>query len=576
MNSVNQNSESLVENTMPDKEIFDNFKLLEEEASVLLLNIQKGCPETIRRFIKSDHPNFSGYSTLKLFVDSGLVKSHHIKWMLAKEMGFKSWSLLKNEVETTATKITFVRDFINSATSDERCPDLSNPSRALWLLESSPKWLNENFAVALVIGKADYVISYLHDNPLCVNESFGPKDWSPLLYVAYSHFLNPKYGNKQWQANGFNQIVKALVEAGADTDASFYLSDFKKTERNVKHGFSVSNRFDLIELVECKKESDDKTIPKTESVKFLDLNRHDLNQSPSISNAEVLRRSYTLLKELEKSEISQIKNLLISGANPNFSPPHYNGKSSLHVALNIGRSDEILSELLHFGADPFLKDGLGMTPIRLGIRYGRLSFVVEIKKRRQLNENVLHLDDEFWCSVFLGRIDESQRLFIKCGMDPGKLDDCSIPLFSRAAYFGNRLAVRILLDLGFDPALCDETGMTPLHWAVWKADIIMIEWLLKSENAPLNQCNFYDLTPLDTAIIAGQKKAGMKERYLYIIRMLLAAGSHLNQAVKLFLADIDCNENDPDSELDKIFWMEGFNELGSLYLDDVFIRESVA
>lgn len=552
--------------TMSDLELIKKFDQQKKEAKVIFKFIQQGVPDFLIRFKKSNHPNFKDLSTSQLLLNIHTIKLHHVHWMLARELGYKSWAHLKNAVETSSAQRLLVSDFINNSVIDDRFPNSSSPSQALWMLESAPNALKKDFLVAVITGKSEFVLDLISHKPELAHSEMGPKEWPPLLYLAYSIFLNPKFGCQDWQVSGFPRIVKSLLDAGADPDAAYYLQDFCKTSRTVRDGFNLARRYDLVGLLDEKSARHPKstTLPSEKLVLF---QGSDAILSSEDSRAEVLKKSYQLLKELEKAKVEQIVEILKHGANPNFSPPHFHGKCALHVSLSLGRCDDILISLLDYGADPLKPDNAGMTPIRLGMRYGRLKFLGEVRTRKQLNSKLFQATDEFWCAVFLGQIEEAHRLFHSAGMDVKRLDSGSIPLFTRAAYFGNKLAVRILLDLGFDQTLTDEKGMTPLHWAVWRADKVMLEWLLKAEDAPLDQPSFYDATPLDTAIFAGQKKPEKNKEYLEIIRTLLDAGSQLNRETQLFLADMECNLNDPDSELHKIFWMEGFECLEDVFSD---------
>lgn len=553
-------------NDMADAELIKKFDHLKKESKVIFKNIHQGAPDFLIRFKKSNHPNFKDLSTSQLLLNIHSIKLHHVHWMLARELGYKSWAHLKNAVETSSAQQLLVSDFINNAIIDDRFPNSLSPSRAVWMLEAAPDALKKNFLVAVITGQSDFVLDQIRMKPEWVHSEMGPKEWPPLLYLAYSIFLTPKFGCQDWQVRGFPKIVKSFLDAGADPHAAYYLQDFCKTLRNIRHGFKLAQRFDLLKILD-EKSSNAQKISSLPSEKLVLFQGSETLASQENRKAEALKKSYHLLKELEKANVDQIEEILKHGANPNFSPPHFNGKCALHVSLSLGRSDDILSLLLDYGADPVKPDNAGMTPIRLGMRYGRLKFLGEVRSRGQLSSKLFQPVDEFWCAVFLGQIEEADRLFHSCGMDVKRLDSGSVPLFSRAAYFGNKLAVRILLDLGFDQSLTDEKGMTPLHWAVWRADKVMLEWLLKAEDAPLGQQSSYDATPLDTAIFAGQKKPEKNKDYLEIIRILLDAGSQLNQETQLFLADMECNLNDPDSELHKIFWMEGFECLEDVFSD---------
>lgn len=130
---------------------------------------------------------------------------------VAREYGFRSWPRLKFHVEAcTLDAAQRASALIASATS----PDLR---RARALLDADPALARHDLACACVTGEADDVSRRLAARPATVSEPTGPNGWQPVLYACFSRLLR----GDPVRAPGIREVVRRLLAAGADPNASF-------------------------------------------------------------------------------------------------------------------------------------------------------------------------------------------------------------------------------------------------------------------------------------------------------------------------------------------------------------------
>jgi ankyrin repeat protein len=89
--------------------------------------------------------------------------------------------------------------------------------RAWALLDADPTLATYDLACACATGEADEVARRLATQPGIVNEPTGPYGWEPILYACFSRLLR---GDPQ-RAPGVREVVRVLLAAGADPNASF-------------------------------------------------------------------------------------------------------------------------------------------------------------------------------------------------------------------------------------------------------------------------------------------------------------------------------------------------------------------
>lgn len=130
---------------------------------------------------------------------------------VAREHGFRSWPRLKFHVEAlTLDASERAAALIDSVTS-------ADLRRARALLDADPALARHDLACACATGAADEVSRRLEARPAAVGEPTGPNGWEPILYACFSRLLR---GDPE-RAPGIREVVRRLLAAGADPNASF-------------------------------------------------------------------------------------------------------------------------------------------------------------------------------------------------------------------------------------------------------------------------------------------------------------------------------------------------------------------
>ena len=99
--------------------------------------------------------------------------------------------------------------------------------------------------------------------------------------------------------------------------------------------------------------------------------------------------------------------------------------------------------------------------------------------------------------------------------------------------------IRILIQLGANPNICDDDFNTPLHYAVEKNHFISTKELIKL-NADINMPGEFEQTPLHVAVL--------KEN-LDIIKVLIEAGADINQVDEKNLTPIDYARDEKNEQI---------------------------
>jgi hypothetical protein len=134
---------------------------------------------------------------------------------IAREHGFRSWPRLKFHVEAvTLDADQRAAALIGSATS-------SDLRRAHALLDADPELARHDLACACATGESDEVSRRLALRPGAVSEPTGPNGWQAILYACFSRLLRAD----QDRAPGIREVVRRLLAAGADPNASFINDD---------------------------------------------------------------------------------------------------------------------------------------------------------------------------------------------------------------------------------------------------------------------------------------------------------------------------------------------------------------
>jgi ankyrin repeat protein len=193
--------------SLPANPSLENLK---KQAKTLQKAWSAGGTEAIAR-IRAAHPQYGGLSEEQLRAIKPRLADCQL--VLAREVGFDSWPQLKAAVQ--AAKRGLPDEFVETAClcyDDPHYDHRSFHARAHKMLRDKP-WLSEaNIWCAATAGNVGAVKAFLDGQPELVNRP-GPHGWAPLICACYSRVqpIDP--------AHSTFETAKLLLERGADPNA---------------------------------------------------------------------------------------------------------------------------------------------------------------------------------------------------------------------------------------------------------------------------------------------------------------------------------------------------------------------
>ena len=214
--------------------------------------------------------------------------------------------------------------------------------------------------------------------------------------------------------------------------------------------------------------------------------------------------------------------LLKAGALPDLRD--FNGETALHYAVSSLRMD-LASALMDYGADPFLENNAGMTPLILAFDHGPDTAVAFLAGR-------IDTTDAWGGTPLFHAVRWEYPVIVaallEAGADAGHRNNYGGTALHEAVKSGTLECAKLLLDGSADPDAADDLGRTPLHDAVtWGA--FEMARLLAAKGADTDARDGSGQTALHMAAFAGNDD---------IAAWLLSAG-----------ADPDVGDNDGRSPL---------------------------
>jgi len=417
---------------------------LKKQAKSLLKKWRAGESETLAR-IRAAHPQ---YKDLKPLLT-------HAQLVLAREHGFESWPQMKVAVQAANQELA--NQFVNLAClcyDDPHYDHRSFHTRAHDLLVNHPELVEANIWAASAAGNTTAVAALLRGDPELVNRP-GPYGWAPLLCACYS------------RVPGIStyEVAKLLLDRGADPNA-FTL------KHNDPPGSDRARRFTALTGV------------------FGGGSTGLVNQPPHPQWRELaellIARGANPADEqaLWINQAASLEFLLRSGAIPLLG-------RELSRAARDGHEDRVRLLMAH-GAR--VNDSFeGKTAWRHAIDSGHLRIA---RLLEEAGASTTELDDgERFTSLIMAGDEPGARGMLS--RDPGLLNRAPKSMVILATNTGRVEAVRLALDLGFDPDYVDE--IAALHTAAGRDSEEIVRLLLERGASPAVREPFYHATPVGWA-----------------------------------------------------------------------------
>ena len=193
--------------SLPPNPSLENLK---KQAKTLQKSWQRGDPETLAR-IRAHHPQYTQASGEKL--RELQPKLTDCQLILAREHGLESWPQLKAAVE--AANLEKAEEFVSIAClcfDDPHYDHRTFHQRAHQMLQQNPALAEATIWSAAAAGNTAAVQAFLNENPSLIDHP-GPYGWTPLICACYSRVepVNPTHSTFE--------AAKLLLDRGANPNA---------------------------------------------------------------------------------------------------------------------------------------------------------------------------------------------------------------------------------------------------------------------------------------------------------------------------------------------------------------------
>jgi ankyrin repeat protein len=504
-----------------------NLEQLRKEAKALLKQCRAGDQAAIVR-VQSFLPRLAAAEDRQIL---GQIKLADVQHALAREHGYRSWADLKRHDEPIVRFLAAVRSGALKEMQEEatRSPNLAEVS----------------IHAACALGYANAVRQHLGAVPGLIDSQ--QSGWTPLLYAAAS----PLHGLSLRHAFGIRECAEILLDRGADPNTHTFTDPRDPDTRipAITRAAMTNNRLVLQLLAQRGADPGPEVRPRLKDASAktggasdpLNTALTDLRNDPGfreelsrrlapfrqVQQQQVQRRFPNAPPRGDRGFVSFIANMSIkdfmeiehddqgSTHDPNlvfwqlalergFDPNLTGGpqrETLLHRFAMVARGVNVaLTELLlKHGADANLATTDGRTPYSIAVRTGNTP-VADVLVAYGANVSGVTPADEIIGAC--RRVDrEKARSILRAFPDVLKTIDAEThELLADAAKNNNVPAVRLMLELGFDPGALAERGATPLHLASWHGYSTMVRLLLEF-HAPVDVLDsVYRESPLAWAV----------------------------------------------------------------------------
>jgi hypothetical protein len=492
--------------SLPDR---PNLEQLKKQAKSLLHAAQAHDAGALQRFTVL--PAFASANAEQLRAVT--LALHDAQSVLAREHGFNSWNALREEVE--ARSLSF------EAALDEfiRCATGGASGRAGRLLALHPAIAKANLQSALVLADLAAVEARLKAQPKLATEPAGPQQWEPLLYACHTCMADTPS-----RKDALVAIARGLCALGANPNAEYHWNWHPELPRTALWAAVCTvSHLPLAEaLLEAGANPTDGVTTHIAggggNIAALDLlNRFGVNVDGIPGGVPPLVYMMTWSRESAGPRW-----LLDHGADPNLAWGEA-GEAPLHVAAR--RWDVPMAEaLVTRGAGPGRRRADGLTPHTVAELYGNHDVAVWLLGHGATDE--LTPLERFIAACARGDRPVAAAMLADRPQLRADLTRDHHLMVHRPAESGKADVLETMLENGFDPAVADKDGVTPLHRAAMGGHPAAVRVLL-AHGAPVNSKDgMFAATPLVWAV-EGRSHAAPGVDHVAVARQLIAAGSEL-------------------------------------------------
>ena len=456
---------------------------------------------------------------------NGVYKHADCLHVIARETGYASWPALKLAVETEGMDRAQKQGRLRWA--------LFNGAHEIvdHLLADQPDLAEGQVPLLVALYNVKAMRTILEQDAQAATRDYPPR--RPMCHLAFSRYIKAA-PQKQ---DAMLAMAELLVAHGADVNDSFQFDP--DSEHRLSALYGAIGHADNMPLAEWLLEhgadpNDDESLyhatelGHTEGLRLLIA--HGVN--PTGTNA--------LPRAIDFNSIEAVRLLLEGGADPNEGiAPHPSGEPSLvipalHQTARRMASGDIARLLIENGADPDVVSR-GHTPYAFARIFGNRD-VADVLEQAGASTRLTPVE------TLLARAADGEAV-------PGeRIDRNAVSeemkfLLCRLVWREGTLPhMQRLIEMGFDPDVADEMGMTPLHLAGWEGmDDVMAYFL--GLDPDLDHTNAYGGTLLST-IVHGSENCPQKahRQHIECARMTLERGVPLPRKAPQFATSPEMSE----------------------------------
>jgi ankyrin repeat protein len=519
---------------MPDRElpVRPNLEQYKKQAKELARNASANDPVAIARIQKhhprhpapagapglvtgvpSDRSSSLGWSDTRDYPTSGnRISLTDAQLVIAREHGYESWPKFAAHIRTLNLESSVqgledpVAAFIRAACVPRNDSHISGtPEEAELILARYPRVARANIYTAAIRADEAGVREFLSRNPASATAKGGPYEWDALTHLCFSRYLRLDKS----RSDAFVRTARALLESGAGANTGWYeMIDHPNPrpllESAIYGAAGIAHHEGLTRLL-LEFGAD----PNDEETPYHAAEGYDLAAVKALLESGRLNATSLttlLLRKADWHDTEGIRLLLAGGADPNDMTRW--GNTALLHAMTRDNCLENISLLLDHGANPTLRNHLGLSAAEIAAHRGR-SDVLRFLQDRGIDcglEGVHRLIAA--CATAdhakIGELTSEQPQLIPMLIANGG------KLLAEFSGNGNTEGVQCLLDLGVPvDALFREGDIywdlardsTALHSAAWRAWPNTVK-LLIARGAPVNAKDGKGRTPLMLAVKA--------------------------------------------------------------------------
>jgi ankyrin repeat protein len=314
--------------------------------------------------------------------------------------------------------------------------------RAREILAAHPEIASSDIHTAALLGDHETVGRFLAEDRANATAKGGPLSWDALTHLCFSKFLRLEPARTE----GFLKAATALLDAGADPNTGFLEENHQpkpEWECALYGAAGVAHHPQLTKLLLDRGADPNDGEVAYHAPETLD-NRiiHVLVESGKLTPDSI---GLMLARKFNWHDDEGVHWLLEHGADANW--PLW-GSRPLHYAVRHGTPIHYFEWLLDHGADPLLPDKNGTTSVGEAARQGRAD-VLELFEERGV-VIALEGDDALFAACARAHEDVARKLLSADPTIVQRLQSQNPGMLADFAGAGNKAAVRLILDLGFD------------------------------------------------------------------------------------------------------------------------------